>query len=79
VLNTVGVAVDQNDKVDAAIEALKARGHTVRPYKHEENFWFEIDGKMLASWEEMQELANLVTSLIKLEDLFRRRKEEFDN
>jgi hypothetical protein len=69
-----------NQKVDAAIEALKAQGHTVRPYNREGTFWFEIDGRMLASWQEMEELADRVYSLTELEDLFlRRRREELSN
>jgi hypothetical protein len=67
-------------KVDAAIEALKNQGHTVRPYNREGKFWFEIDGRMLASNQEMQELADRVYSLTELEDLFvRRRNEEQSN
>lgn len=67
-------------KIDAAIEALKAQGHTVRPYNREGTFWFEIDGRMLASSQEMENLADRVYSLTELEDLFvRRQKEEQSN
>jgi hypothetical protein len=45
-------------KVDTAIEALKAQGHTVRPCSREGTFWFEINGRMLASWQEMEDLAD---------------------
>jgi hypothetical protein len=67
-------------KVDAAIEALKAHGHSVRPCNREGQFWFEIDGRMLASQEEMEDLADRVYSLLDLEDLFvQRRREEQSN
>jgi len=35
---------------------------------------FEIDGKMLASWEEIEDLADGVYSLVELEDLYERRQ-----
>jgi hypothetical protein len=68
-----------NQKVDAAIQALKAKGHTVRPYSREGTFWFEIDGKMLASRKELEDLADRVYSLTELEDLFVRRQREEQN
>ena len=67
-------------KIDAAIEALKSQGHSVRPYNREGKFWFEIDGRMLASHQEMEDLADRVYSLLELEDMFvRRRNEEQKN
>ena len=67
-------------KIDAGIEALKSQGHTVRPYNSEGKFWFEIDGRMLASHQEMEDLADHVYSFLELEDLFvRRLKEEQKN
>jgi len=67
-------------KVDAAIESLKSQGHSVRPYNREGEFWYEIDGRMLASHQEMEDLADRVYSLLELEDLFvQRRKEEQNN
>ena len=67
-------------KVYAAIEALKAQGHNVRPYNREGTFWFEIDGGMVATWQEMEQLADRVSSLSGLEDLFvRQRKQEQSN
>jgi hypothetical protein len=65
-----------NQKIDAAIQALKNDGHSVRPYNRDGKFWFEIDGRMLASRQEMEELANRVYSLTELEDLFARRRNE---
>jgi hypothetical protein len=67
-------------KVNAAVETLKNQGHSVRPYNREGQFWYEIDGRMLASHQEMEDLADRVYTLLELEDLFvRRRKEEQDN
>ena len=66
-------------KVDAAIEALKSEGHTVRPYNREGKFWYEIDCRMLASRREMEDLADRVYSLMELEDLFARRQKEEQN
>jgi len=62
-----------------AIEALKQQGHTVNTYNREGTFWYEIDGRMLASAQEMGELADRVYSLTELEDLFKKRKEEQGN
>jgi len=63
------------EKVEAAIRMLKAQGHVVQTQVRGERgtFWFEIDGRMLVSWEEMQNLADSVYSLSELEDLFKRR------
>ncbi len=67
-------------KVDFAIEALMIQGHTVSTYHREDGVWFEIDGRMLASTKEMEELGDRVYSLAELEDLFtRRRNEELGN
>lgn len=67
-------------KIDAAIEALKSQGHSVRPYNREGKFWFEIDGRMLASHQEMEDLADRVYSILELENMFvRRRNEEQKN
>ena len=63
-----------NEKVDVAISLLKGQGHTVIIRVREDGKrWFEIDGRMLASSEEMQNLADGVYSLDELEDLFQRR------
>jgi hypothetical protein len=63
-------------KIDKASEVLKEQGHTVRPYNREGTFWFEIDGRMLASAQEMGELADRVYSLTELEGLFEKRGAE---
>jgi hypothetical protein len=67
-------------KIDAAIETLKSQGHSVRPYNRDGQFWYEIDGRMLVSHQEMEDLANRVNLLFELQDLFvRRGKEEQSN
>jgi hypothetical protein len=66
-------------KVDAAIEALKSQGYTVRAYDREGQFWYEIDGRMLASHQEMEKLAGRIYSLLEPEDLIARRQKEEQN
>jgi len=63
------------EKVEAAIRMLRGQRHVVQTQVRGEKgtLWFEIDGRMLVSWEEMQDLAGGVYSLSELEDLFKRR------
>ena len=42
----------------AAIKMLHGQGHIVRPYIRYGTLWFEIDGNMLATRQEMLELAD---------------------
>jgi hypothetical protein len=60
----------------AAIKMLQGRGHTVRPYIRYGALWFEIDANMLATRQEMLELADGVYSLQELAELFARRHAE---
>ena len=60
----------------AAIKMLQGEGHTVRPYIRYGTLWFEIDGGMLATRQEMGELADGVYSLQELSELFARRRAE---
>ena len=60
----------------AAIKMLQGQGHTVRPYIRYGTLWFEIDGNMLATRQEMLELAEGVYSLQELAELFARRHAE---
>jgi hypothetical protein len=67
-------------KIDTAIEALKSRGHTVQTHNREGKSWYEIDGGMLASQQEMEDLADRVNWLLELNDVFGQRpKEEQEN
>jgi hypothetical protein len=76
----LSAANQMKSKIDAAIETLKSQGHSVRPYNRDGQFWYEIDNRMLASHQEMEELADRVCTLLELEDLFvRRRKQEQGN
>ena len=60
----------------AAIKMLQGQGHPVRPYIRYGRLWFEIDGHMLATRQEMLELADGVYSLQELAELFGRRRAE---
>lgn len=57
----------------AAIKMLQGQGHTVRPYIRYGTLWFEINGSMSATRQEMLELADGVYSLQELAELFARR------
>ena len=62
--------------LNAATKILQGQGHTVRPYIRYGTLWFEIDGNMLATRQEMLELADGVYSLQELAELFARRRVE---
>lgn len=66
------------DKIDVGIEMLRAQGHTVQAQVRGQQgrMWFEVDRRMLVSWEEMQQLADGVYSLAELEELFKKRRAE---
>jgi hypothetical protein len=51
-------------KIDTAIGALKSQWHSVRPYLRENKFRYEIDRKMLASRQELEDVADRVYSLL---------------
>jgi hypothetical protein len=55
---------------------LQGQGHTVRPFIRYGTLWFEIDGGMLVTRQEMLELADGVYSLQELAELFARRHAE---
>lgn len=62
-------------RVDAAVRKLKEGGHTVQMQIRGERGtqWFEVDGRMLVSWEEMQGLGLGSYSLVELEEEFKQR------
>jgi hypothetical protein len=60
----------------AAVKMLQGQGHTVRPYIRYGKLWFEIDGNMVATRQEMLELTDGVYSLRELAELFARRHAE---
>ena len=64
------------EDLNAAIKMLNGQGHTVRPFIRSGTLWFEIDGNMLATRQEMLELADGVYSLEELRELFVRRRAE---
>jgi hypothetical protein len=66
------------EDLNTAIKILQGQGHTVRPYIRYGTLWFEIDGNMLATRQEMLELGDGVYSLEELAELFARRLAEGD-
>ena len=58
------------------LRCSRGQGHAVRPYIRYGALWFEIDGNMLATRQEMLELADGVYSLQELTELFARRHAE---
>ncbi len=64
------------EKTEAAIRMLSARGHSVEMQVDRGKTWFEIDRRMRASGEEVQNLADGVYSLAELEELFIQRRVE---
>jgi hypothetical protein len=57
------------DDVNSAVRMLHRQGHAVRPYIRYGVLWFEIDGNMLATRQELLELADGVYSLTELQEL----------
>ena len=57
------------DDVNSAVRMLHTQGHTVRPYIRYGVLWFEIDSDMLATRQELLELAEGVYSLTELQEL----------
>jgi hypothetical protein len=64
------------DDVNSAVRMLHTQGHAVRPYIRCGVLWFEIDGNMLATRQELLELADGVYSLTELRGLFTLRHTE---
>jgi hypothetical protein len=63
------------EKVEAAIDILKRQGHAVQAIIRENGtMWFEIDRKMLTSWDEMINLADGVYTLEVLIELYKVRQ-----
>lgn len=65
-----------NEKIEVAIRMLREQGHTVEIRPDRGKTWFEIDHRMRASAEEMQNLADGVYSLAELEEIFLQRRIE---
>ena len=61
------------EDLNKTIKILQGQGHAVRPYIRYGTLWFEIDGNMLATRQEMLELGDSVYSLRELAELFARR------
>ena len=63
-------------KIVAAINSMNKQGHHARIYRHQGKMWVQIDQCMLASFNEIEELADGVHSFEELADLFKRRHTE---
>lgn len=57
------------DDVNSAVRMLHTQGHAVRPYIRHGVLWFEIDGNVLATRQELLELADGVYSFRELQEL----------
>ena len=70
--------MEEKEKVDAAVSMLKEAGHIVEAQVRGENgqMWFNVDNRMLVSWEEMQGLADSLYAVEELEDLYKKRQAE---
>jgi len=70
--------MEEKEKVDAAVSILKEAGHSVEAQVRGEKgeVWFNVDNRMLVSWEEMQELADSLDAVEELEDLYKKRQAE---
>jgi hypothetical protein len=64
------------EDVNAAVRMLKTQGHAVRPYVRYGVLWFQIDGDVLATRQELLELADGVYSFAELLELLARRRTE---
>ena len=64
------------EDVNAAIKMFHTQGHAVRPYIRYGVLWFEIDGNVLATRQELLELADGVYSFTELLELLVRRRTE---
>ena len=64
------------EKIETAIRILREQGHIVEIQPDRGKTWFEIDHRMRASAEEMQNLADGFYSLPELEEIFLQRRIE---
>jgi hypothetical protein len=64
------------EKIEVVIRTLRSEGHVVEIQPDRGKTWFEIDHRMRASAEEMQNLADGVYSLAELEEIFLQRRIE---
>ncbi len=62
-------------EIRAAIKILQAQCHTIVPQEQDGVLCFEIDGHLLASWEEVQHLIDGVYTIRELEALHSLRAE----
>jgi len=68
--------MDPNGKLFKGIRMLKEQGHLVERRIQFDKMWWHIDGRMLATSEEIEHLADGVYSLSELEELYGKRRAE---
>lgn len=74
-LGLQGPPRNAKEKVEAAIDMLKQQGHSVQAVIRDNGtMWFEIDRKMLTSWDEMINVADGVYTLEVLIELYKVRQ-----
>jgi hypothetical protein len=61
---------------DVAIERIVQQGHQVHPFTAQDILWFEIDGSLIASLQELMELGEGVYSVEELWELVLLRRQE---
>ena len=62
-------------KVEVAFQTLLKQGHNVQAVVRSDVIWFDIDGDLLVSWDQMSEFADGLHTLEELRDLHRRRSQ----
>jgi hypothetical protein len=68
------------EKISKGLGMLKEQGHTIRPRFQFEKRWWEIDGDLLATSEEIEHIADGVYSFPELKELcIKRRADEERN
>jgi len=68
--------MSRDAKVSKGVQLLREQGHRVESRIQHGNQWWEIDERMLATPEEISQIADGVYSLTELEELFVKRREE---
>ena len=64
------------EDINAVVKMLHTQGHEVRPYIRYGVLWFEIDSQVLATRQELLELADGVYSFAELRELLILRSTE---
>jgi hypothetical protein len=68
--------MNHEDKVSKGLRMLREQGHQVESTIQHGRLWWEIDRGMLATPEEISQIADGMYSLAELEELFVKRHQE---